>query len=37
MTIERVIDEAVADRDLIDATLGLGGALPEITDIGSKE
>jgi hypothetical protein len=30
--VERVIDEAVADRELIDATLELGGALPGLRD-----
>lgn len=34
--VERVIDEAVADRELIDATLALGGAFPEIEDVGKR-
>ncbi len=32
--VERVIDEAVADRELIDTTLKLGGAFPDIVDVG---
>jgi hypothetical protein len=32
--VERVIDEAVVDRELIDATLALRGALPRIVDVG---
>jgi hypothetical protein len=32
--VERVIDDAVADRELMDATVDLGGALPGIVDIG---
>ncbi len=34
--VERLIDEAVADRELIDATLALGGAFPDIVDIGKE-
>lgn len=34
--VERVIDEAVADRELIEATLALGGAFPDIADVGSR-
>ena len=34
--VERVIDEAVADRELIDATLVLGGALPDMVDVGRR-
>ena len=32
--VEQIIDEAIADRDLIDATIELGGTVPEIVDIG---
>jgi hypothetical protein len=32
--VERVIDEAVTDRELIEATLKLGGAFPDIVDVG---
>ncbi len=32
--VERVIDEAVIDRELIDATLSLGGTFPDIVDVG---
>jgi hypothetical protein len=32
--VERVIDDAVVDRELIDATLALGGALSDIVDVG---
>jgi hypothetical protein len=28
--VERVIDDAVTDQELIDATLELGGALPQL-------
>jgi len=34
--VERVIDEAVADRELIDATLRLGGAFPDMIDVGRR-
>ncbi len=34
--VERVVDEAVIDRELIDATLGLGGAIPEMVDVGRR-
>ena len=34
--VERVIDDAVADRELIDATLELGGALPGVVDVGRR-
>ena len=34
--VERVIDEALADRDLIDATLAMGGAFPSLRDVGSR-
>jgi hypothetical protein len=34
--VERVIDEAVPDRQLIDATLALGGAIRHLVDVGSR-
>jgi hypothetical protein len=34
--VERVIDDAVIDRELVDATLALGGALPRIVDVGKR-
>jgi hypothetical protein len=34
--VERVIDEAVIDRELIDATLALGGVVPDLVDIGKR-
>ena len=34
--VERVIDDAVIARELIDATLELGGALPRIVDVGKR-
>ena len=34
--VERVIDEAVVDRELIAATLDLGGALPDLADFGRR-
>ncbi len=34
--VERVIDEAVIDRELIDATLALGGSIPEMVDVGRR-
>jgi hypothetical protein len=34
--VERVIDEAVADRGLCDATLDLGGAFPDMVDVGGR-
>jgi hypothetical protein len=35
--VERVIDEAVADQELIAATLALGGTIPGMTDIGDEK
>jgi hypothetical protein len=34
--VERVIDDAVIDRELVDATLALGGSLPRIVDVGKR-
>ena len=34
--VERVIDEAVIDRELIDATLALGGTLAGMVDVGRR-
>jgi hypothetical protein len=34
--VERVVDEAVIDRELIDATLALGGSIPEMVDVGRR-
>jgi hypothetical protein len=34
--VERVIDDAVIDRELVDATLALGRALPKIVDVGKR-
>jgi hypothetical protein len=34
--VERILDEAVVDRELIEATLALGGAFPDIVDVGAK-
>jgi hypothetical protein len=34
--VELVIDDAVADRELIDATLALGGAFPDMVDVGRR-
>jgi hypothetical protein len=34
--VERVIDEAVIDRELVDATLALGGGLPDLVDFGRR-
>jgi hypothetical protein len=34
--VERVIDEAVIDRELIDATLALGGSLADLVDVGRR-
>jgi hypothetical protein len=34
--VERVINDAVIDRELVDATLALGGALTKIVDVGKR-
>ena len=34
--VERVIDEAVIDRELIDATLALGGSVAGMVDVGKR-
>jgi len=34
--VERVIDEAVIDRELIDATLALGGSIAGLVDVGRR-
>lgn len=34
--VERVIDEAVIDRELIDATLALGGSIAGMVDVGKR-
>ncbi len=34
--VERVVDEAVIDRELIDATLALGGFVPGMADVGKR-
>jgi hypothetical protein len=34
--VERVIDEAVIDRELIDATLALGGSIAGMVDVGRR-
>lgn len=34
--VERVIDEAVADRKLIAATVALGGTIQDMVDIGDE-
>ena len=34
--VERVIDDAVIDRELVNATLALGSALPTIIDVGKR-
>src|SRR5687767_12701495 len=32
--VEHVIDEAVVDQELIDATVDLGGTFPQLVDVG---
>lgn len=34
--VERVIDDAVTDRELVTATLALGGTMPDIVDFGRR-
>lgn len=34
--VERVIDDAVADQELIAATVALGGTIPDMIDIGDE-
>jgi hypothetical protein len=34
--VERVIDDAMTDRELIDATAALGDAVPRIIDVGKR-
>lgn len=34
--VERVVDEAVVDRELIASTVRLGGAFPDIIDVGKR-
>jgi hypothetical protein len=34
--VERVLAEAFIDLELIDATLALGGAIPEMVDLGGR-
>lgn len=34
--VERVVDEAVIDRELIDVTLALGGSIPGMMDVGRR-
>jgi hypothetical protein len=34
--VERVIDDAVIDRELVNATLALGNGLPTIIDVGKR-
>jgi hypothetical protein len=35
-SVERVINDAVIDRELVAATLALGGVLPKIVDVGKR-
>ncbi len=34
--VERVINDAVIDRELINATLALAGSLPRLVDVGKR-